>query len=72
MNRYLSYAFFCLIAFSSSQIAAREDQAKQPNIVILFADDQGTPDANCCGSADLFTATLTINTAGSPYAHMTG
>ncbi len=30
-------------------------QAKQPNVVILFTDDQGTLDANCYGSKDLIT-----------------
>jgi len=29
--------------------------AEHPNVVVLFADDQGTLDANCYGSADLHT-----------------
>jgi arylsulfatase A len=30
-------------------------QARQPNVVILYSDDQGTLDANCYGSTDLIT-----------------
>jgi len=33
-------------------------QAKQPNVVILFTDDQGTLDANCYGSTDLITPNI--------------
>ncbi|MFP6612211.1 MAG: sulfatase-like hydrolase/transferase [Pirellulales bacterium] len=32
--------------------------AKQPNVVILFTDDQGTLDANCYGSKDLQTPNI--------------
>ena len=33
-------------------------QAKSPNVVILFTDDQGTIDANCYGSKDLITPNI--------------
>lgn len=32
--------------------------AKQPNVVIIFTDDQGTLDANCFGSKDLHTPNI--------------
>jgi len=32
--------------------------ARQPNVVILFTDDQGTLDANCYGSTDLITPNI--------------
>lgn len=31
---------------------------KKPNVVIFFTDDQGTLDANCYGSRDLYTPTM--------------
>src|SRR5210317_266233 len=31
---------------------------KKPNIIIMFTDDQGTLDANCYGSKDLYTPTM--------------
>ena len=33
-------------------------RADQPNVVILFTDDQGTLDVNCYGSADLKTPNM--------------
>lgn len=33
-------------------------QAPQPNVVIFFTDDQGTLDANCYGSKDLYTPNM--------------
>lgn len=37
---------------------AAQAEAKQPNVVILFTDDQGTLDANCYGSSDLITPNI--------------
>jgi len=34
------------------------ERARQPNVVILFTDDQGTLDANCFGSEDLRTPNI--------------
>jgi len=31
---------------------------RRPNVVIMFTDDQGTLDANCYGSEDLYTPTM--------------
>lgn len=40
-------------------IACHQDKENQrPNIVILFTDDQGTIDANCYGSKDLYTPNI--------------
>jgi arylsulfatase A len=33
-------------------------QRRKPNVVIMFTDDQGTLDANCYGSKDLYTPTM--------------
>lgn len=37
---------------------AAQAETKQPNVVILFTDDQGTLDANCYGSSDLITPNI--------------
>jgi len=44
-----------LVLFSASTVVAA---ASQPNVVILFTDDQGTLDANCFGSRDLYTPNI--------------
>ena len=31
---------------------------RKPNVLFFFTDDQGTLDANCYGSTDLFTPTM--------------
>ncbi len=36
----------------------RACQAEQPNVVIFFTDDQGTLDASCYGSKDLYTPNI--------------
>lgn len=41
--------------FTCGAIAAA---AEKPNVVIFFTDDQGTLDANCYGSSDLFTPSI--------------
>ncbi len=33
-------------------------QARKPNVVIFLTDDQGTLDANCFGSTDLYTPNI--------------
>lgn len=43
----------CLIFFLTGELSLLV--AKQPNVIILFTDDQGTLDANCFGSTDLKT-----------------
>ena len=47
-----SIILLCLLALGSIAPAA------QPNVVILFTDDQGTLDANCYGSTDLITPNI--------------
>jgi arylsulfatase A len=44
-------ALFSLIQFTYSA-------TRQPNVVILFTDDQGTLDANCYGAMDLYTPNI--------------
>jgi arylsulfatase A len=40
-------------------VAATSVQAAdKPNVVIFFTDDQGTLDANCYGSKDLYAPTI--------------
>jgi hypothetical protein len=34
------------------------DSRRKPNVLIFFTDDQGTLDANCYGSTDLFTPNM--------------
>ncbi|BCX47365.1 hypothetical protein HAHE_12730 [Haloferula helveola] len=38
--------------------AALAAENRKPNVVIFFTDDQGTLDANCFGSEDLYTPTI--------------
>ena len=53
--------FFCSIALLPL-MADDIDQAtggeRKPNVVIFYTDDQGTLDANCYGSKDLYTPTM--------------
>ncbi len=42
------------LTFAASAVAA----AARPNVVIFFTDDQGTLDANCYGSTDLYTPNI--------------
>ena len=53
----LSICWLVLILITASAITA-STQAAQPNVVILFTDDQGTLDANCYGSHDLKTPNI--------------
>lgn len=48
-------ALVCLCA--SGQTSGQQIPA-QPNVVILFTDDQGTLDVNCYGSGDLYTPNM--------------
>ncbi|HUT11188.1 MAG TPA: sulfatase-like hydrolase/transferase [Thermoguttaceae bacterium] len=36
-------------------LAVAAETGRPPNVVIIYTDDQGTLDANCCGSKDLIT-----------------
>ena len=52
---------FCSVAIGITspsgalEVLANDDR---PNVVIFFTDDQGTLDANCYGSTDLYTPTI--------------
>lgn len=52
--KLLGTIVFAILLGVVSGIAA----ARQPNVVILFTDDQGTLDANCFGSRDLHTPNI--------------
>ena len=47
---FLTVIFFCAVGCVSNEPAPR-----QPNVLIIFTDDQGTLDVNCYGSTDLYT-----------------
>lgn len=44
----------CFLSVLSGSLSA----AEKPNVVIFFTDDQGTLDANCYGSTDLYTPAM--------------
>ena len=48
-------ASLCPLLATTATPAAR---AEKPNVVIMYTDDQGTLDAGCYGSNDLFTPTI--------------
>ncbi len=52
MRFFVSLILVCLLA---DVVAAAE---QPPNVVIFFTDDQGTLDANCYGSTDLYTPAI--------------
>ena len=54
----LSLAGFSLSGCSGFWRSFGNAARKKPNVVILFTDDQGTLDANCYGSKDLYTPTM--------------
>ncbi len=54
-------ALFTALLMQSLAVAGEQAKAssqRQPNVVILFTDDQGTLDANCYGSQDLYTPAI--------------
>ncbi len=55
MMRLLNSILAVLITLSALGQAPAQQQPARPNVVILFTDDQGTLDANCYGSTDLYT-----------------
>ncbi|MHC4506815.1 MAG: sulfatase-like hydrolase/transferase, partial [Planctomycetota bacterium] len=46
------------LALASGRKASGAGKKKRPNVVILFTDDQGTLDAGCYGSKDLYTPAM--------------
>ena len=62
-RRSLKYICWMLLAtvcwgYSSLHAASPETDPRRPNVVIFFTDDQGTLDANCYGSEDLYTPNI--------------
>lgn len=48
----------CLLMNLSAAAAGKASAVARPNVVIMFTDDQGTLDAHCYGSTDLYTPTM--------------
>ena len=44
-----------LFSLLFSVIALTTTQARQPNVILIYTDDQGTIDVNCYGAKDLTT-----------------
>ncbi|MCK5173711.1 MAG: sulfatase-like hydrolase/transferase, partial [Planctomycetes bacterium] len=71
---FVSLAIALFLCIPNRTLSAGTDNDK-PNVVIFFTDDQGTLDANCYGSEDLYTpATDQLSETGvrftQAYAHM--
>ena len=47
-----------VMAFAGCALLSAASAARKPNVIIFYTDDQGTLDANCYGSKDLFTPTM--------------
>ncbi len=50
----------CAVTFltTAPRFSQAEERFPRPNVVIMFTDDQGTLDANCYGSTDLYTPAM--------------
>lgn len=46
------------MALGGRRLAGRVAGQQQPNVILIFTDDQGTLDVNCYGSKDLYTPSL--------------
>ncbi len=58
MKRFPSVVLtLCCCTFGLLTAQAKDD-AKGPNVLLIYTDDQGTLDLNCFGSKDLFTPNL--------------
>ncbi|GEM_PF-1550783 len=64
MNRSLGIRSLCLLPLPERPLEARRlpelRLEAQPNVVILFIDDHATIDANCDGSTDLITRSISL------------
>ena len=59
-TRYLLEMFATIaiaLGIACTDVSNAED-VRKPNVLIFFADDQGTLDANCYGSTDLYTPNI--------------
>ena len=50
----LLQVFTCFVSLWAGPLIAKQ----QPNVILIYSDDQGSIDANCYGSKDLATPTL--------------
>ena len=48
----------CFLLILASSFALSTDAADQPNVIVIYTDDQGTLDLNCYGSDDLYTPNI--------------
>lgn len=55
---FLKLTSFTLADVFSLPVIVLGEDGRKPNVVIMFTDDQGTLDANCYGSKDLYTPTM--------------
>ncbi len=56
--RLSATAFVLIVAFLvTSGKTFGEENRRRPNVILFYADDQGTLDVNCYGSTDLYTPT---------------
>jgi arylsulfatase A-like enzyme len=51
-------AAILLLNIYSCSPTKNEDKPQQPNVIILYTDDQGTLDASCYGAEDLHTPNI--------------
>lgn len=59
MKKTLPFVPLFILLIGDSQIGVCANRpASKPNVVILYTDDQGTLDANCYGSSDLYTPNI--------------
>ncbi|MHC4271611.1 MAG: sulfatase-like hydrolase/transferase [Planctomycetota bacterium] len=55
---FLKFTSFILAVVFLLPVIVFGGDGRKPNVVIMFTDDQGTLDANCYGSKDLYTPTM--------------
>ena len=58
--KYVNRMVMAIVCFGYASLYAAPSKAdsRKPNVVIFFTDDQGTLDANCYGSKDLYTPNM--------------
>ena len=52
---FKSLVWVVITFMPSSYLYSQQDAKVLPNVIIIYTDDQGTVDANCYGSTDLYT-----------------
>lgn len=57
-REFIQQAGLGAIMFGASRAAFAQTQARRPNVVLIFTDDQGSVDVNCYGAHDLHTPTM--------------